>query len=138
MRQCRLLATVILAVAVFSSGILLVERAAAQGGYSRTPPPVKIAPSTPITPMPEPGFDTDWHQAAGRLSGCVYSRHAALADNVRVGIEGLDASGAVVGKTSTWVGNVPASSYGHFEFPALAGASSYRIKVVSAEFVQAR
>ena len=134
MRQLRATTLVILGIGVFAFGIPAVERAVAQPAPARVgPPPQATAPRSPA----ERDFDVDWHQAPGRpsvLSGCVYNRYGAQAQRVRVGVEGLDAKGAVVASTAAWVGNVPAGSYGHFELPVLAGASNYRIRVLAHEW----
>ncbi len=134
MRQLRAITIVIFGIGVFASGILAVGRAVAQPAPSRVGPPAIVV----MRPAAR-SFDVDWHQAPERpsiLSGCVYNRYGALAERVRVGVEGLDANGAVVASTTTSVGNVPAGSYGHFELPVLAGASEYRITVLAYDRLQ--
>ena len=130
MRQLRAITLVILGIGVFASGIPSVGRAVAQPAPARVGPPTQAA--APRSPW---DFDVDWHQGPGSvLSGCIYSRSNFLAQGVRVGVEGLDAKGAVVASTGAWVGDVPARFYGHFEFPVLAGASGYRIKVLASNW----
>jgi hypothetical protein len=47
-------------------------------------------------------------------------------------IESLDASGNVVGKSSTWVlGNVPPGNRAYFSAAAPVPAASYRVQVLS-------
>lgn len=130
MRQCR---AVTIGLSVFAFVILTVGHAVAQPAPPRTLP-------VPVAGVPR-DFDVDWHQALRSpvvLSGCVYNRNVALAERVRVGVEGLDANGAVVGSTAASVGNVPAGSYGHFELPVIAGATNYRITVLAYDWFQGR
>jgi len=137
MRQLRAITVVIFGIGVLASGSLPVGHAVAQPEPARVGPPAVRDTRVVV----ERDFDTDWHQEPARpsiLSGCVYNRYGALAQRVTVGVEGLGANGAVVSSTTTWVGNVPARSYGHFELPVLAGAAKYRIKVLAYEWLQGR
>ena len=65
------------------------------------------------------------------VSGYVYNRHPGLpADRMQLAIEALDASGKVVGTSSTWIlGGVPAGNRGYFSAPVVL-AASYRIQVL--------
>ena len=133
MRLLRAITTVIPGIAVLASSVLAVGHAVTQPAPPRTLPPS-------VAGVPRP-LDVDWHQDSGRpsvLSGCVYNRYAGLIERVRVGIEGIDAKGAVVATTPTWVGNVPAGSYGHFELSVLAGASEYWMRVLAYDWSQGR
>ena len=66
------------------------------------------------------------------LSGYVYNMHPGMpAERVQLSIEGLDASGQVVGTSSTWVlGNVPPGNRAYFTTPVMP-AASYRVQVSS-------
>lgn len=65
------------------------------------------------------------------LSGYVYNMHPGLpADRMQLAIEALDASGKVVGTSSTWIlGGVPAGNRGYFSAPVMP-AASYRVQVL--------
>jgi hypothetical protein len=66
------------------------------------------------------------------LSGYVYNMHPGNpAERMQISIEGLDASGKVVGTSATWVlGGVPAGNRAYFTAP-VAPAASYRVQVQS-------
>jgi hypothetical protein len=61
----------------------------------------------------------------------VYNMHPGLpADRMQLAIEALDASGKVVGTSSTWiVGGVPAGNRGYFS-ATVVPATSYRVQVL--------
>ncbi len=63
------------------------------------------------------------------VSGYVYNMHPGLpADRMQLAIEALDASGKVVGTSSTWIlGGVPAGNRGYFSAPVVP-AASYRVQ----------
>jgi len=65
------------------------------------------------------------------VSGYVYNLHPGLpADRMQLAIEALDASGKVVGSSSTWVlGGVPIANRGYFSAPVVP-AASYRVQVL--------
>ena len=65
------------------------------------------------------------------VSGYVYNMHPGLpADRMQLAIEALDASGNVVGSSSTWIlGGVPVGSRGYFSAPVVP-AASYRVQVL--------
>ena len=65
------------------------------------------------------------------VSGYVYNMHRGLpADRMQLAIEALDASGNVVGSSSTWVlGGVPVGSRAYFS-AAVVPAASYRVQVL--------
>ena len=51
---------------------------------------------------------------------------------MQLSIESLDASGNVVGKSSTWVlGNVPPGNRAYFSAPVAVAAASYRVQVLA-------
>jgi len=66
------------------------------------------------------------------VSGYVYNMHPGTpAERMQLSIESLDASGNVIGKSSTWVlGNVPPGNRAYFSASAVPGAS-YRVQVLS-------
>ncbi len=65
------------------------------------------------------------------VSGYVYNMHSGTpVERMQVSVEGLDASGNVVGTTSTWVlGGVPAGNRAYFSARAVP-AASYRVQVL--------
>jgi hypothetical protein len=67
------------------------------------------------------------------VSGYVYNLNAGVpAERMQLSIESLDASGNVVGKSSTWVlGNVPPGNRAYFTAAAAVPAASYRVQVLS-------
>ena len=78
----------------------------------------------------------DWTAGADRrgrplVSGYVYNQRAgSYASSVRLLVEGLDASGHVIGSaTGVVFGDVPPSDRSYFEVRAPAGAASYRVTI---------
>jgi hypothetical protein len=69
------------------------------------------------------------------MSGYVYNMNAGVsAERMQLSIEGLDASGNVVGTSSTWVlGGVPAGNRAYFTAQVMP-ASTYRVQVVAFEW----
>lgn len=69
------------------------------------------------------------------LEGFVYNEAALLADRMRLSIEGLDASGRVVGTTTTWVlGGVPPGNRTWFQ-ARVPPAATYRVEILSFDWV---
>jgi len=69
------------------------------------------------------------------ISGYVYNQNPGLsAERMQLAIEGLDASGNVIGTSTTWVlGGVPPGNRGYFT-TQVAPAASYRVQVQSFEW----
>ena len=65
------------------------------------------------------------------VSGYVYNLHPGLpADRMQLAIDALDASGEVVGTSSTWIlGGVPVGNRAYFSAPVVP-AASYRVQVL--------
>ena len=65
------------------------------------------------------------------VSGYVYNMHPGLpADRMQLAIDALDASGKVVGTSSTWIpGGVPAGNRSYFSAPVVL-AASYRVQLL--------
>jgi hypothetical protein len=65
------------------------------------------------------------------VSGYVYNMHPGLpVDRMQLAIEALDASGKVVGTSSTWIpGGVPAGNRSYFSASVVL-ATSYRVQVL--------
>ena len=64
-------------------------------------------------------------------SGYVYNMHPNVpADRMQLAIDAVDASGKVIGTSSTWIlGGVPAGNRGYFSVPVVP-AASYRAQVL--------
>lgn len=70
------------------------------------------------------------YSVAGGFEGRVQNESAFRVTAVRLRIEGVDEGGNAVGETSTWVfGSIPARGQGHFVFPAIPRAVTYRVTV---------
>ena len=67
------------------------------------------------------------------VSGYVYNLNPGMpAERMQLSIESLDASGNVIGKSSTWVlGNVPPGNRAYFTAAAAVPAASYRVQVLA-------
>src|SRR5262244_3377562 len=65
------------------------------------------------------------------VSGYVYNLHPGLpADRLQLVIDAIDASGRVVGSSTTWMpGGVPVGSRGYFS-ASVVPAASYRVQVL--------
>jgi hypothetical protein len=80
-------------------------------------------------------FDVSPGSPRATIGGYVYNQHPGyVADRVRLSIERLDASGRVIGTSSTWVlGGVPPSNRTYFS-AKVEPAASYRVQVESFEW----
>ena len=76
-------------------------------------------------------YQVDPSAAPPVVSGYVYNMHPNVpADRMQVAIDAIDASGKVVGTSSTWIlGGVPAGNRGYFSAPVVP-AASYRVQVL--------
>ena len=76
-------------------------------------------------------FQVEPRAAQSVVSGYVYNLHpGAPADRLQLAIDALDASGKVVGSSSTWIlGGVPIGNRGYFSAPVVP-AASYRVQVL--------
>ena len=65
------------------------------------------------------------------VSGYVYNMHPNVpAERMQLAIDAVDASGKVIGTSSTWIlGGVPAGNRGYFSVPVVP-APSYRVQVL--------
>ena len=87
----------------------------------------------------DPYFRLEWQvvpTARGPVvEGFVYNTSALIADRMRLQIEQLDASGNVVGSTTTWVlGGVPPNNRTWFRTPVPA-AANYRVEILSFDWL---
>lgn len=64
------------------------------------------------------------------ITGYIYNDYGMWAENVTLLVEGLDASGQVVARTTGYVnGSVPGGGRTSFEVPVPSAAVTYRVKV---------
>lgn len=83
-------------------------------------------------------FRFEWRKTGRTISGYVYNSSNRWAARVQLLVEGVDRSGKVVNKTTTWVaGGIPANNRAFFEV-AVPEAASYRLRVLSYEWVDRR
>ncbi len=106
--------------------------------------PLLLASTALAGPTYAPGsldhyFSLEWKPATTAqgsvVEGFIYNRSGLIADRMRLSIDQLDASGKVVGTTTTWVmGTVPANNRAWFQAPVPA-AASYRVEIVSFDWL---
>src|SRR5467141_824419 len=75
-------------------------------------------------------FRLEWSKSGRNVNGYVYNASNRRAAHMQLLVEGLDASGTVVTKTTTWVRDVPPTNRAFFEV-AVPSAPSYRVSVLS-------
>lgn len=86
-------------------------------------------------PDPDRWFRLEWQagQSAKRgpvVSGYVHELSGRTADSMQLGIDRLDAAGAVTGTQIAYVtGSVPPGGRAYFEIP-VAAAPAYRVRIV--------
>ena len=84
----------------------------------------------------------DWKVVPGprgdNIEGFVYNRAGMPTDRMQLSLEALDASGVIIGRSTTWVlGGVPPNNRTWFTTPApAAGAANYRVEVMSFDWVR--
>jgi hypothetical protein len=100
-----------------------------------------LAASTYAPATLETYFAIDWKVVPGgrgdNIEGFVYNKANMPTDRMRLSIEALDGSGAVIGRSTTWVlGGVPPNNRTWFSTPVpAAGAANYRIEILSFDWV---
>ena len=102
-----------------------------------------LAPSASVTttsPAGEHWFRVQWEvhpdgPSTRRIEGYVYNSYGRPAENIRMLVQALDASGAVIDQRLAWVpGGVPQLSRAYFEVPRLPIADHYRVTVWGFDF----
>jgi hypothetical protein len=80
-------------------------------------------------------FDVSRASPRATIGGYVYNQHPGYtADRMRLSIERLDASGQVIGTSSTWLlGGVPPGNRAYFS-ARVEPAAAYRVQVESFEW----
>jgi hypothetical protein len=82
-------------------------------------------------------FKLEWSRSGKSVNGYVYNTGNRRAARMILLVEGLDASGATVTKTTTWVRDVPPNNRAYFEV-AVPTAAAYRVSVQSFDWVEDR
>jgi hypothetical protein len=103
---------------------------------------VLAAPLEPLVRGWEQFFRLDWDVAERRGEPVVYghivNEWGVPARSVRLLVDALDPAGNVVAQDLTWVpGVLTPGTRAHFEAPAPAAASSYRVSVFAFDWIQA-
>jgi hypothetical protein len=85
-------------------------------------------------------FRIEWEQRQTKkgpvVTGYVYNSHGASADRVILRIEGLDTGGHVISTTTSYVvGTVPRFGRSYFEVRVTAGATTFRVTVLSFDWI---
>jgi hypothetical protein len=82
-------------------------------------------------------FKIEWSRAGRNVNGYVYNAGNRRAAHMVLLVEGLDASGNPVNKTTKWVRDVPPNNRAFFEV-AVPTAAAYRVSVQSFDWVEDR
>ena len=83
-------------------------------------------------------FRFEWKKTGRTISGYVYNTSNRWAARMQLAVEGVDRSGKVVAKTTTWVlGGVPPNGRASFE-ASVPEAASYQVRVLSFEWTERR
>jgi hypothetical protein len=112
-----------------SLGLVLVLVLAAAAASAQ-----ELAPTRPAAF--HVSLDREQHPVAGRLIGQVHNDSPLWVTDVHLEIRALDTEGRDVGRTSGWaLGDIAPGGQSSFEFPAMPGAASYQIRVISYDVV---
>src|SRR5919108_3154701 len=124
---------------VVRAGLLAVVLAAC--GLT-TYSPLDSAATTTLIPGWERYFTVEWtagpeHGGVRRLDGYVYNRYGEYAADVRLLVQSLDASGAVVDQRVVW-GPTGVGGFGraYFDIRHLPAADHYRVSVWDFRLIQ--
>ena len=71
------------------------------------------------------------------VNGYIVNNYRVRAGNVRLRIESLDAAGAPVATTETWIPDVPAGGRVYFEAPVRQRAPRYRVSIIGWDWREA-
>jgi hypothetical protein len=80
-------------------------------------------------------FRLEWSKNGRTINGYVYNSSNRRASRMQLLVEGRDASGAVVTKSTTWVRDVPPNNRAYFEV-SVPTAASYRVSVLSFDWIE--
>ena len=82
-------------------------------------------------------FKLEWSKTGRSIDGYVYNASNRRAAHMQLLVEGVDGSGKVVTKTTTWVRDVPPNNRAFFEV-SVPNAQSYRVSILSFDWVEDR
>jgi hypothetical protein len=82
-------------------------------------------------------FRLEWSKAGRNVNGYVYNNSNRRAAHMQLLVEGVDAAGAVLTKTTTWVRDVPPNNRAFFE-TSVAEAPSYRVSILTFDWIEDR
>ncbi|MGH7384289.1 MAG: hypothetical protein ACREKG_03835 [Candidatus Rokuibacteriota bacterium] len=98
-------------------------------------PAVAVSAPSGIDPRIRLDWDAGTRRGKPLIQGYVYNDHGRPATDVRLLVETLDASGAVIARTIGFVhGIVPFDNRAYFEVPIKATGPSYRVTVTSLDW----
>ena len=80
-------------------------------------------------------FRLEWSKSGRNVNGYVYNSSMRRAVRMQLLVEGLDASGTLLTKTTTWVRDVPPNNRAYFDV-AVPSAPSYRVSVLTFDWVE--
>ena len=79
-------------------------------------------------------FRLEWSKAGRNVNGYVYNSSFRRAVRMQLLVEGVDPSGTVLNKTTTWVRDVPPNNRAYFDV-SVPTAPSYRVSVLTFDWV---
>lgn len=82
-------------------------------------------------------FRLEWSKSGRNLNGYVYNSSNRRASRMQLLVEGVDGSGKILAKTTTWVRDVPPNNRAFFEV-SVPEASSYRVSVLTFDWIDDR
>lgn len=115
---------------------LLLATSLALGTLSPTGPAAALSAASTV----DPRVRLDWEAGTGRggrpvIQGYVYNDYGRPASDVRLLVETLDGSGAVIGRSIGFVrGVVQLNDRAYFEVPVKIPGASYRVSVTSLDW----
>lgn len=80
-------------------------------------------------------FRLEWSKEGRNVNGYVYNSSSRRAVRMQLLVEGVDASGHVLTKTTTWVRDVPPNNRAYFDV-SVPSAPSYRVSVLTFDWVE--
>ena len=82
-------------------------------------------------------FRLEWSKAGRNVNGYVYNSSNRRASRMQLLVEGVDASGKVLAKTTTWVRDVPPNTRAYFDV-SVPDAPSYWVSVLTFDWIDDR
>ena len=82
-------------------------------------------------------FRLEWSKAGRSVNGYVYNTSNRRAAHMQLLVEGVDAAGTVLAKTTTWVRDVQPNNRAFFE-ASVAEAPSYRVSILTFDWIEDR